>query len=165
MEQTASMMIDSFEPEGITTLAKDSIFMMPHLGVLASVHPAAALEVFERDCLIYLGTCIAPKGQGKPGQTCFEFTARGKGIDVSGTLAVGEMKLIRCSYETEVELDLKPARGFDLGEGRGKERVATVRGGTVGIILDARGRPLVLPTETTERRGQLKTWLNELQVY
>src|SRR5690606_25657159 len=34
MEQTAAMLIDVFEPEGITELAKDSIFMMPHLGVL-----------------------------------------------------------------------------------------------------------------------------------
>ena len=33
MQQTAAMLIDAFEPEGITTLAKDSIFMMPHLGV------------------------------------------------------------------------------------------------------------------------------------
>ena len=36
MEQTAMMLIDAFEPEGFTTLAKDSIFMMPHLGVLAA---------------------------------------------------------------------------------------------------------------------------------
>ncbi len=62
------MMIDAFEPEGVTELAKDSIFMMPHLGVLAQVHPQAALEVFERDCLIYLGTCVAAKGTGQAGQ-------------------------------------------------------------------------------------------------
>jgi len=43
MQQTAAMLIDAFEPQGITTLAKDSIFMMPHLGVLAQVHPEAAL--------------------------------------------------------------------------------------------------------------------------
>ena len=35
MQQTALMLIDAFAPEGFTTLAKDSIFMMPHLGVLA----------------------------------------------------------------------------------------------------------------------------------
>ena len=35
MEQTAMMLLDSFEPEGFTELAEDSIFMMPHLGVLA----------------------------------------------------------------------------------------------------------------------------------
>ena len=40
MAQTAMMLIDAFEPEGFTTLAKDSIFMMPHLGVLAAGAPA-----------------------------------------------------------------------------------------------------------------------------
>ena len=47
--QTAAMLIDAFQPEGITRLAVDSIFMMPHLGVLSSVNEIAATQVFERD--------------------------------------------------------------------------------------------------------------------
>ncbi|MGA0174229.1 MAG: glutamate mutase L, partial [Phycisphaerales bacterium] len=68
MSQTALMLVDAFEPEGFTSLAKDSIFMMPHLGVLAGVHEQAAMEVFERDCLIVLGACVAAKGEGKVGK-------------------------------------------------------------------------------------------------
>ena len=89
MQQTAAMLIDAFEPEGITTLAKDSIFMMPHLGVLAQVHPQAAIEVFERDCLIYLGTCVSPKGSGSLGKDCFRYTLARKGQQRSGTLRIG----------------------------------------------------------------------------
>ena len=77
MNQTAMMLVDAFEPEGCTLLAKDSIFMMPHLGVLSAVHPEAAAQVFERDCLIYLGTCIAAKGLGKEGKPCFTWTLTG----------------------------------------------------------------------------------------
>ena len=54
------MLVDSFLPEGITEIAVDSIFMMPQLGVLSSIHPEAALEVFNRDCLVRLGTAINP---------------------------------------------------------------------------------------------------------
>ena len=36
--QAMLMMIDAFQPEGITRLAVDSIFMMPQLGVLAQVN-------------------------------------------------------------------------------------------------------------------------------
>ena len=69
------MLIDSFMPEGITQLAVDSIFMMPQLGVLAHVDKKefgeearkAALEVFHKDCLIRLGTCITPVGRSKAG--------------------------------------------------------------------------------------------------
>ena len=66
-QQTAAMLIDAFQPEGITQLAVDSIFMMPHLGVLAAVDEKAATEVFERDCILYLGTCVAPAGSGRAG--------------------------------------------------------------------------------------------------
>ena len=45
-QQSALMMIDSFYPEGFTKLAVDSIFMMPHLGVLSEVHPEAAKTGF-----------------------------------------------------------------------------------------------------------------------
>ena len=56
---TLLMMLDGFEPIGVTILGVDSIFMMPQLGVLAQVHPEAATHVFLRDCLIPLGACIA----------------------------------------------------------------------------------------------------------
>ena len=64
--QSVMMLLDGFLPEGITQLAVDSIFMMPHLGVLAEISEKAATEVFEKDCLIYLGTCVAPVGKIKP---------------------------------------------------------------------------------------------------
>ncbi|HSG91222.1 MAG TPA: glutamate mutase L, partial [Pseudomonadales bacterium] len=73
MHQTAMLMIDSFQPEGVTTLAKDSIFMMPHLGVLAQVHEHAAEQVFDRDCMIYLGSCIAPAGTLRFGDPVGEY--------------------------------------------------------------------------------------------
>ena len=71
MAQTALMMMDAYAPEGVTTLAKDSIFMMPQLGVLSTVHPKAATDVFERDCLIRLGDCIAPVGTAKRATSAF----------------------------------------------------------------------------------------------
>ena len=49
--QSMMMMVDAYEPLGITQLAVDSIFMMPHLGVLSTVNEQAATEVFVKDCL------------------------------------------------------------------------------------------------------------------
>ena len=86
--QAMLMMIDAFQPEGVTHLAVDSIFMMPQLGVLAQVNEAAATQVFERDCLIHLGTCIAPVGITSPGNL---------GVTISGdlteTVPFGELRL------------------------------------------------------------------------
>ncbi len=145
MHQTALLLIDAFQPEGFTTLAKDSIFMMPHLGVLAQVHPKAAMEVFERDCLIYLGSCVAPKGIGKPDKTCFAYQVRGETIDESGELASGELRLLPLGLGETATVTIEPARGLDVGAGPGKRRERQVKGGTVGLILYSRGRTLSLP--------------------
>jgi uncharacterized protein (TIGR01319 family) len=166
MQQTAAMLIDAFEPEGVTTLAKDSIFMMPQLGVLAQVHEQAAIEVFERDCLIYLGTCISPKGTGTPGKICFQSTLErpGSGPE-SGEIAIGEMRLLSLGPGETATIKVEPARGFDCGAGPGKHVQKEIRGGTVGVILDGRGRPLVLPEDLHLRRKMLTSWIEALDLY
>ncbi|MDG1361170.1 MAG: glutamate mutase L [Phycisphaerales bacterium] len=151
MQQTAMMLIDAFEPEGFTTLAKDSIFMMPHLGVLSSVHERAAMEVFERDCLVVLGTCVAAKGQGKVGKPCFSYRITG-GATAAGDLKFGDLAVVNLGAGETADVEVTPARGFDLGNGPGKSVTRNVRGGAAGIILDARGRKLELPEDPTERR-------------
>ena len=158
------MLIDAFEPEGITRLAKDSIFMMPHLGVLASVHPRAAMEVFERDCLVYLGTCIAPNGQPKPGQPVCHYTFEGE-LQESGELRGGEIIRLRLDVGQIAQVVLQPARGFDVGSGPGKMRSAMVHGGTVGIILDGRGRSLELPVDRTKCRELVVKWNRVIDMY
>ena len=164
MHQTAMMLIDAFEPEGFTTLAKDSIFMMPHLGVLSSVHEKAAMEVFERDCLVILGTCIAAKGEGRVGKTSFRYTISG-GATASGEMTWGDVKMIELGIGATAEVEVSPVRGVDLGGGPGKTVKRTVKGGAVGIILDARGRPLALPDEDAARREAVRRTIDAIQLY
>jgi uncharacterized protein (TIGR01319 family) len=165
MHQTAAMLIDAFEPEGFTTLAKDSIFMMPHLGVLAEVHPKASLEVFEKDCLIYLGTCIAAKGQGKEGKPCFSYTIKGGTLNEGGEIAYGEIRLLPLGEGESATAVIEPAKGFDCGGGPGKRVERTVKGGTVGLILDGRGRPLVLPQDRAACRAAMTRWVEAMDLY
>ena len=162
------MLIDAFEPEGVTALAKDSIFMMPHLGVLTQVHPQAALEVFERDCLIMLGSCVAPAGQAKPGSRCFRYSLSSTqdwNGQVNGELHVGEIKLIPLATNQITEIMVAPTSRFDAGAGRGKVIKREIKGGTVGLILDARGRPLQLPEDQQTRKQQLTEWIEAMNVY
>ncbi|MEX0728279.1 MAG: glutamate mutase L [Planctomycetaceae bacterium] len=164
-QQTAAMMVDAFEPEGVTTLAKDSIFMMPHLGVLAQVHPKAAMQVFERDCLVYLGTCIAPKGTGKEGQTCLKYDIKSKSLSKSGELKFGDLQLFPLPDGEIAELTLEPAKGFDVGAGAGKPWSGKARGGTVGLIFDGRGRPLMVPADQTQTRQRVQQWTEAMNLY
>ncbi|MBW2369823.1 MAG: glutamate mutase L, partial [Deltaproteobacteria bacterium] len=165
MHQTAMLLIDAFQPEGVTTLAKDSIFMMPHLGVLAQVHDTAAMEVFEKDCLIVLGTVVAPKGRFKEGKPCFSYQIVGKSLNESGRIMFGEIKLLALGQGETVEITITPAKPFDAGSGPGKSLTRTVTGGTVGLILDGRGRPLVLPEDRTGSQKVMENWVGNMNLY
>ncbi len=165
MHQTAMMLIDAFQPEGITKLAKDSIFMMPHLGVAAQVHPRAAMEVFDRDCLIYLGTVVAPAGHTKPGKNCFTYSIKGATLNESGTIAYGTMKLLPLGMDEAAQITIEPEKAFDAGKGPGKKITGEIRGGTVGLILDGRGRPLDIPVEHAVSKKLMETWINNLNLY
>ena len=43
--------------------------------------------------------------------------------------------------------------------------MADVMGGTVGLVIDGRGRPLVIPDNESDRIAALKEWGRELKVY
>lgn len=165
-QQAALMLIDAFLPEGITRLAVDSIFMMPQLGVLSTVHPKAATEVFDKDCLIHLGTSITPVGEDKYGKDIlrykFELPA---GKTEQGVLKFGEMNNMPLGVGEIAKAWLEPERNFDLGEGKGKKREATIHGGVAGIILDGRGRSNLLPTDDNMRVRKLKEWMLALNIY
>jgi uncharacterized protein (TIGR01319 family) len=166
-QQSALMMIDAFLPEGFTELAVDSIFMMPQLGVLATVHERAAAEVFDRDCLIRLGTCIAPVGKTKDGNPCVKVKIDGP-EPVEASVVFGDMKLLPLPQDGEarVTVTATPERGFDIGEGKGRAVTREVRGGIVGLVVDARGRrPFALPKDASQRIAKLKSWEKALDIY
>jgi hypothetical protein len=163
--QSALMLIDSFQPEGVTNLAQDSVFMMPHLGVLSTVHPKAAIEIFEKDCLVKIGTCIAPRGLGKEGEVMKVIVHRPDNSLLEEQVGFGSLKAIALKEGEKAEIEILPFRGGDVGQGPGKARKVVIEGGVVGIILDARGRPLVLPDEGDERKQKLIEWFKALDTY
>lgn len=172
-EQSARMLIDSFQPEGITQLAVDSIFMMPQLGVMANIEKEdlaedarkAAIEVFEKDCLIRLGTCLSPVGTAKPGAVIL--TAELVLPDGSASIheiKFGELARIKVPYKP-VKAKLIPGKGMDIGAGKNETIETTIYGGVVGIIFDGRGRPLTISTDSKQRISDLTKWSSAVDEY
>lgn len=164
--QSVLMMLDSFLPEGVTELAVDSIFMMPQLGVLAEVNEKAATDVFVRDCLIRLGTAVAPVGKGKEGTPSLRATIDLPGGKQTFDVPYGTMLKIPFEVGLTAEANLEPHGKLDVGAGPGKPRRATLSGGVVGIILDCRGRrPFEIPADPASRIRKLEEWIKALGVY
>ena len=172
-EQSARMLIDSFLPEGITQLAVDSIFMMPQLGVMANIEKEelseeakkAAFEVFEKDCLIHLGTCIAPTGKAKQNLVVLtaELTLK-NGNQETHKIQFGELLRIEVPFEP-VNVKLTPGKGLDIGSGKNEPIETTIYGGVVGIIFDGRGRPLDISKDPKQRIDDLKKWSDAINEY
>ena len=128
------------------------------MGILSTLHPKAAIEVFEKDCLIRLGTCVAPVGKMKQDQPVLQYEINLPNERIGGELMPGELILIPAPYEP-MTAHLTPGKGLDIGAGKNEELDTKVYGGVVGIILDGRGRqPFILNDDTDLRVMNLVQW-------
>jgi hypothetical protein len=140
--------------------------MMPHLGVLSTVYPEASWQIFDKDCLVRLGTVVAPRGTAKEGREVMSVELEMQdGTVIKETMKFGDIKRIPVSEKEEVRAIIKPKGMFDVGIGEGKELESVLYGGIVGIVLDTRGRPLVLPEDEDARNRTLIRWWRSLDLY
>ena len=158
-EQAYRMLVDAFLPEGITEIAVDSIFMMPQLGVLSEVHEKAAVEVFSKDCLVRLGTCIAPVGSNNNSNEVLEYSFEFNNKKVEGILKFGEIVLIDVNY-ISVKTKLIMKENYTINGL--SEFQDDIYGGEVGIMLDGRGRPFDF---NTFNKDSIKDWSIQTNEY
>ncbi|MCA9939602.1 MAG: glutamate mutase L [Anaerolineales bacterium] len=159
--QIALMVLDALQPTGVFALTVDRYGVLPALGVLAPHKPLVAVQALEGGVLVDLGWVIALAGRGQPGQKALELRmeAEGQGA-LEVEVAFGALEVLPLPLGQTARLTLKLAsRQFDIGYGPGVGHSVTVQGGLVGVIVDARGRPLTLPTETMARAERLRQWL------
>jgi uncharacterized protein (TIGR01319 family) len=156
--QAAQMLIDGLAPVGITEIALDSVFMTPHLGMVAQLSEDAAYNTFMSECFIPLGACISFGGELVPGKHAADIIIR-RGDEVREIPAVGrDLKIIQAREDEEFEIELIPGRKVNAGAGRGKRITGRCRGGAAGIVIDTRGRPIAFPEDAAARRGAVAAW-------
>ena len=81
----------------------------------------------------------------------------------SAEVPYGGLEMVPLRTGKRAVVELHPGSQFDIGLGRrGRGATTEVDGGVLGIIVDARGRPLSLPRDEQERRSRIREWLGEL---
>jgi hypothetical protein len=84
-------------------------------------------------------------------------------LSISSDVTYGSLEAIPYQFfDPGTVLELVPARGFDIGQGPGKSIRIPYRGGTVGLIVDARGRPLQFARDPAVQRQRMDYWLWEM---
>ncbi len=158
--QAALALLDALQPVGLCTLTLDSQGLAPALGAVAGVLPVAAVQVIESGAFRELGGVIAPIGQASPGEVILHLKMiYESGSELEVEVEFGSLEVLPLPAGQSAELQLRPQRRFDVGAGPGRSARRRVFGGGVGLIVDARGRPLQLPEDAAEREIKVQQWL------
>jgi hypothetical protein len=162
--QAALILLDAIQPTGVCALALDHASLLPQLGALASLHDLAAAQAVARDGLLKLGTVIAPEGVGREGAVAVRLKIEyDDGQSLSVEVPYGSLEVVPLPTGRRAVVEMRPSSQFDVGLGRkGKGATTELDGGALGIIVDARGRPLFLPEGGEKRRAKIRDWTNEL---
>ena len=81
------------------------------------------------------------------------------GHEAQAEVKYGSLELLPLANNQSAKLTLQPSRGADVGFGSGRSGAVRVSGGAMGVVIDGRGRPLVLPDDPVRRRELGKKWL------
>ena len=164
--QAALILLDAMQPTGVCALALDQASLLPQLGALASLHHLAAAQAVARDGLLKLGTVIAPEGTGREGAVALKLKIEyDDGQSLRVEVPYGALEVVPLATGKRAIVEMRPSPQFDVGLGsKGKGATTELDGGVLGIIVDARGRPLSLPADGEKRRAKIRDWTSELGV-
>jgi len=104
---------------------------------------------------------VAPVGTAREGETALTFRLNyedERTLEVE--VAYGSLEIIPLPAGRTATLELRPSRRFDIGLGtKGLAGTTKVEGGIIGIIVDARGRPLPIAEDAAEQQARMQRWL------
>lgn len=155
--------LDALEPVGVSTILLDRNQVVPALGAMATIKPLAAAAALDGDALMPLGTVITPVGRGRRGEVVMRMRVTyedGSVLDIEPKY--GQLEVCPLAAGQRATLTLRVNRRFDIGLGPGRGGKVEVIGGLVGLVIDARGRPLILPQDPDKRRRSLRRWFWDL---
>lgn len=167
--QAALALLDGIQPMGSKTtglveMELDSTTLMAAAGALAAYDANAATYIFHYDCLNRLGPCIVPIGDAAIGSKAVRVTLTTRdGRKRTAEVPFGSISILPLRADEQASLEIVPTNNFRIGSARRGAIVRTepgqeVTGGLVGLIIDARGRPLKLATAPQARIQQLLNW-------
>ena len=155
----ALLALDALQPSGVFTLAVDTFGLAPAFGALAAVNPEAAAAVLERDGFVTLGTVIAPLSNQREGQVDLNIKVKPQDGGVMNLeVHHGSLEIVPLAPGQKASIEVRPAVGVSVGRDRRGMLKAEVEGGALGLIIDARGRPIVLSKDAEKRRTKIQQW-------
>lgn len=157
--QSLLMLLDAIQPVGILPILVDQNNLLPLLGVAASRNNYLPVQVIDSGAFTGLGTVISVIASANYGQQVLRAKLTySDGTDARMDVKFGGLEILPLESGESARLSLQPLNRADAGLGPGRSGSITVTGGAMGVVIDARGRPLEFPSDPVRRRELIKKW-------
>lgn len=147
----------------------DSLGLLAISGALAHLDPDAAACLMEHDGLNNgpLATVVVPQGEIQEGRPALEAELTPVQGDVQRvTVPGGQIMRLQLPRGQRGTLRIRPTARVRIGDNAPGAEVASeeaaIGGSALGVIIDARPRPLVFPEQAEDRHRLLRGWLAAL---
>ena len=158
--QSLLLLLDALQPVGITSIILDQNNLLPLLGAAAESNHLLPVQILESGAFMSLGTIISVISSASYNTPVIRARLTYEdGSDVHAEVKFGGLEILPLGMGQTARLTLQPLHRSDIGNGPGRNAAVQVAGGVMGVVIDARGRPLVLPEDPVRRRELFKKWL------
>jgi hypothetical protein len=155
--------IDGLQPTGVFKVVLDSYDTLPAMGLLATHNPQLVVQVLDSGVLTDIGWVVVASGQADLGSAVLRLSLEIEGVaPIRREIKFGKLELIPLAAGKVADLILQPASGFDVGAGRGKRITRRINGSKLGLLIDARGRPISIKGDEVTRRSHQQQWLKTI---
>jgi len=183
--QTLLTLLDIAQPSTPCRLLVDQAAILPRLMSLGRVDATVAASILKHDAFLNAGVCLSLLGDAKPGDRVAEISIDRDHLPHGGApsgedvheIRYGTITVIPLRANEQTGIRITTARKFSFGiEGsetvwsvgsaeEGKSPSAGVAGGLVGLVVDARGRPIESDQDPARRQARLMDWLRSLDAF
>jgi hypothetical protein len=157
--QSLLLLLDAIQPVGVMPILLDQNNLLALLGAAATRNNFLPVQVIESGAFIGMGTVVSVVASASFGDQVLRAKLTYEdGTEARAEVKFGGLELLPLPSGQSARLTLAPLRRADAGLGPGRSGAVTVTGGALGVVIDARGRPLTLPSDPVRRRELIKRW-------
>jgi hypothetical protein len=160
--QALLLVMDAIQPVGITTVILDQNTLLPALGAAAIRNSILPIQILESGAFLGLATVVTPYANTRLGTPVLNARLTNRnGNETRVEIKQGDLDIMPLPVGQSGRLFLEPLNHADLGLGSRPPRDdgIPVNGTAMGVVIDARGRPLRFPADDAKRHELIKKWL------
>jgi hypothetical protein len=157
--QSLLLLLDAIQPVGIMPILIDQNNLLPLLSAAGERNNYLPVQVIDSGAFIGLGTVVSVVASANYGDPVLRAKLTySDGTEARADVKFGGLEILPLPSGQTARLGMGPHSRADAGLGPGRSGTVTVTGGALGVVIDARGRPLGLPSDPVRRRELIKKW-------